>query len=75
MRSAQARIETLLVAEATGTLSKAESAELEALLASHPDVDRYAFQRTAAAVFLVAADPSAAMPGHLRARIVADVER
>jgi anti-sigma factor RsiW len=75
MSAAQTRLETLLAAEATGALSKAESAELDALLASHPDVDRYAFQHVAAAVFLASGDALATMPGNLRARIVADSER
>jgi len=74
MSAGQTRLEMLLVSEATGALSDAESAELDVLLASYPDVDRYAFQVAAAAVFLAAGDAFATMPGNLRARIVADAE-
>lgn len=75
MTSWRGRIETLLVAEATGTLSDAESAELESLLVAHPDIDRYAFQRPAAAVFLAVGDVSAAIPDNLRSRIMARAGR
>ncbi|MHC4303355.1 MAG: anti-sigma factor domain-containing protein [Planctomycetota bacterium] len=46
------RLSDLLADRATQRLSAAESAELIALLASHPDVDEHAFDRAAAAVDL-----------------------
>jgi anti-sigma factor RsiW len=74
--SFRGRIDALLVAEATSILSDAEERELEDLLAAHPEVDRYAYQRPAAAVFLaVGAASAAGMPVGLRSRILAAAER
>lgn len=54
MNTPYERIDALLVEEATGNLDDTGRAELEALLAEHQDVDRYAFESAAAAVFLAA---------------------
>lgn len=71
MSASREKVETLLVAEATEGLAPGEAGELEALLAEHPDIDRYGFERAAAAVFLAAAVPSvAAMPGDLYQQII-----
>lgn len=76
MISPHRQLELLLLQEATGRLSAAEQAELNELLRQHPDIDRYAYARTAAKVFLAAAATSTrAMPGDLYAKIVADGER
>jgi anti-sigma factor RsiW len=64
------RIEELLVDEATDALTAAGQAELEALLAEHPECDRYGFERAAASVFLaVGAGGGKQMPAELRARL------
>lgn len=69
------RMEELLVAEATESLSREDRAELETLLEAHPDTDRYLFQRAAGAVFLsVANDLSAAVPADLYERLLANSE-
>lgn len=76
MTSPRKRIESLLLEEATGRLSEAELLELEVLLRDHPDVDRGAYERSAATVFLAAAASSAeAMPASLYSRILSDGER
>lgn len=76
MTSQRERIEALLVDEATEGLNAADSMELESLLAAHPDVDRYAFQRVAATVFLAACGPpTEAMPASLKAKLASQAER
>lgn len=65
-------IEALLVAEATEGLGAEDQARLAALLAEHPDTDRYAFERAAAAVFMVACDMSEALPAGLGSRLMLD---
>ena len=73
--SLRRRIDALLLAEATSVLSDAESQELENLLAANPGIDRYAFARPAAAVFLAAgASSTHAMPSALRSKILAAAE-
>ncbi len=70
------RMEALLVDEATGNLSAEEMRELERLLQQHSSVDRYAFERVAAAVVLAgAARPDDQMPEHLTRRIVDAAEK
>ncbi|MGD8339850.1 MAG: hypothetical protein PVH89_03660 [Gammaproteobacteria bacterium] len=70
------RIEALLVDEATGKLSAEERRELKELLRESPGVDRYAFERAAAAVFLSGlAAPAKLMPDDLSARIIAAGEQ
>ena len=70
MTRSRKSLDELLVAEATDRLSDAERAELEALLAEHPDVDRHAFERAAAAVFLaVGAAQSEPLPASLGAKL------
>ena len=69
------RIEELLVEEATDALTAAGAAELEALLAEHPDYDRYGFERAAASVFLaVGASGGEQMPAELRAKLTKDAK-
>jgi hypothetical protein len=71
MTSARDRIDELLLGEAVGSLSKAEQAELETLLAQHEGIDRYAYERAATAFFVGAlARPEEAMPSALRERLL-----
>jgi len=67
------RIDALLVEEATAGLGNEQQKELERLLAAHADVDRYAFERAAALVFLSSYNKdTTSMPQDLYSRIVAD---
>ena len=70
------RMETLLVDEATGNLSVDETRELDALLSEDPEIDRYAFERVASAVFLAgSAQLDAAMPDELIRKLIAAGEK
>jgi len=70
------KLEELLVDEATEGLDRVASEELEGLLSEHPDVDRYAYERTAAAVFLsVGVQEDEELPASLRTRLSADADR
>lgn len=71
------RLELLLIDEATGNLTDASRAELDALLRQHPEVDRHAFERVAAAVFLSigAAGQEEKMPASLRSRLTLRAEQ
>lgn len=60
----------LLAKRATEGLTREEEAQLDALLANHPDVSPDAFDGTVAAL-TVAARPGDAMPAALRARLLA----
>jgi len=76
MTTAHERIDALLVDEATGNLDDAGKAELEALLAEHRDIDRFAFERAAAAVFLaVGAAFDEQMPATLISKLAVDAEQ
>ncbi len=76
MTTPRERIDALLVDEATDGLDAAARAELDALLTEHPDVDRYAFERAAAAVFLAAgAGLEEPMPTELSSKLTVDAER
>ena len=76
MSASRDRLELLLVEEATGSLTKRDRAELDALLVEYPDVDRYAFERAAASVFLAAARPTnVPLPKALYRQIQATSER
>ena len=68
-------IELLLAEDAIEGLDDAGRAELEALLARHPEADRHALERSAATVFLAACEPTEEMPAHLRERLIADAEQ
>jgi len=71
----RARVEDLLVAEATDALSSAEALELEALLREHPEMDRHSFELAAGFVFLAAAEyRSEGIPGDLYTRLLAKGE-
>jgi hypothetical protein len=68
--------DALLVDAATEGLDAAASMELESLLARHPDVDRYAFERAAAAVFLAACGtPTEQMPASLKSKLAMNAEQ
>lgn len=69
MRDAHARIDALLLARALEGLSPAETRELEALLAAHPDIDATVYDFAAAAVSLAAAASLPPMPEGLRAAL------
>lgn len=76
MTSPLERINALLVDEATDCLDDKARAELEELLFGHPDVDRYAFERAASAVFLAVGMPDGEeLPPALRSRLAADAEK
>jgi anti-sigma factor RsiW len=76
MTTPRERIDALLVDEVTDGLDATARAELEALLAEHPDVDRYGFERVAAAVFLTAgATLHERMPATLRSKLTVAAER
>lgn len=73
MASRRHDIEALLVDQLIDGLDERESGELESLLAENREVDRYAFERTAAALFLVAnAGPRESMPEELGRKLEAD---
>jgi len=73
MTAQRRQIDELLVKRATEGLSPAEEVQLDYLLARHPDIDRDAFERAAATVFLAAcAEPAARMPEGLRDRLQMD---
>ena len=74
MTAPREKIDALLVDEATVGLDDAARAELEALLTEHSDVDRYAFERAAAIVFLVGAARIEQMPATLRSKLAAEAE-
>jgi hypothetical protein len=70
MTAVRRQIDELLVRRATEGLSPQEEVQLDVLLARHPQIDRDAFERAAATVFLAAcAEPSARMPEGVRARL------
>ena len=70
------RLETLLVEEALGRLADTDRAELDVLLAENPEIDRYAFERTAAAVFLaVVPVADTKLPSALYSQLQASGER
>jgi hypothetical protein len=65
------RLDELLLSEAIGRLSDEEASELERLLAGQRDIDRYAWERAVAAVFLaVCAEPRERMPEELSSKLV-----
>jgi len=68
LRSRQ-RLDQLLLARATASLSADDSAELARLLAAHGGVDEEVYERAAAAVCLAALDTSEAMPSRLRSKL------
>jgi hypothetical protein len=69
------RLVDLLVKQTTEGLSPVEQAEIERLLASHPDADRDSIARTAAALTLAADFKEEPMPRSLRERLQADAAR
>lgn len=69
------RLVDLLVKQTTEDLSPAEQAEIERLLASHPDADRDSIARTAAALTLAADFKEEPMPRALRERLQDDAAR
>jgi len=77
MTDRRERLESLLIDEATENLADASKAELEALLTEHPEVDRYAFERVAAVVFLSigAAGQNEQMPASLKSTLSLDAKQ
>jgi hypothetical protein len=77
MTDRRKRLESLLIDEATDNLTDATRAELDVLLREHPEVDRHAFERVAAAVFLSigAAGQDEKMPASLKSRLTLDAEQ
>jgi hypothetical protein len=69
VRDVHRRIDALLLARTTETLSHAEAEELARLLAKHPDVEADVYERAAAAVCLAALDTRAPLPAALRAKL------
>lgn len=75
-RSAEERIDELLLDRATEGLASETEAELERLLAEHPDLDDDGYELAAAAVELAAAEPGGeAMPEALRSRLESEGRR
>jgi hypothetical protein len=69
------RLADLLAQEATEGLGATEKAELERLLAAHPEADREAFERVAAALMLAGELDTEPLPAGLRGRLVEQGER
>jgi hypothetical protein len=69
MSQARRRLDELLLERAASGLDAPELAELERLLAAHPDVDSLAYERAAALVCLASLDISAPLPDLLRAKL------
>jgi hypothetical protein len=69
MSAARRRLDDLLLARAAAGLDAPELAELERLLAAHPDVDPEVYDRVAASVCLASLDTSAPLPDSLRAKL------
>ncbi|MGC3981082.1 MAG: anti-sigma factor [Steroidobacteraceae bacterium] len=67
------RLLDLLAQQATEGLNTVESAELDALLAAHPDCSNEVFDNSVAAILLAGSNKSEALPAHLAAKILADV--
>jgi len=63
------RLDDLLLAEATEGLSTRDAAELDRLLATHPEIDRRAYEHAAAAVTLAAIGAGHGLPATLRAKL------
>ena len=68
--SALGRLDELLAQRATQPLAPALAAELQDLLAAHPDVDSQGFDLAAAAITLALAEADEPMPAHLKAAIL-----
>ncbi|HUO66787.1 MAG TPA: hypothetical protein VMV37_04575 [Gammaproteobacteria bacterium] len=66
MRDDLRRLDDLLLARATTGLADAEAAELDGLVAAHPEVDADAYERAAAVVCLATLDSSIGLPSRLR---------
>ncbi len=69
MSDALLKLDELLLAEATEGLSPRDAAELDRLLAAHPDVDRHRYEHAAAAVTLAALGAAQEVPSTLRAKL------
>jgi anti-sigma-K factor RskA len=65
----RARLEELLATEATQGLSRAETDELDALLAEFPDEDPDGFELAAAALHLALGPPSEPLPAHMAEKL------
>ncbi len=65
------RLTELLADRATQRFDAAEQAELDGLLAAHPEVDAGALERVAAEIDLVLGDEGGALPDRLRRKIEA----
>jgi hypothetical protein len=66
-----ARLDELLLERATGGLDAAEEAALRALLAAHPEVDEYRYERAAAAVLLASLTAIEPMPASVKRKLAA----
>ena len=64
-----ARLDELLLKRATEGLDGADEAALRALLAAHPEVDEYEYERAAAAVLLASLTDIEPMPASVRAKL------
>jgi len=64
-------LDELLLRRATEGLDAADDAALRALLAAHPEVDEYRYERAAAAVLLASLPGIEPMPASVRARLAA----
>jgi hypothetical protein len=64
--SSSARLDELLLRRATEGLEPAEEAQLATLLAAHPEVDEYRYERAAAAVLLASLTELEPMPSSVK---------
>jgi hypothetical protein len=69
VRDTRLKLDELLLARATGSLTSAETAELERLCAAHPDFDTDLYERAAAVVCLATLDTTEALPEGLRSKL------
>ena len=69
MRDTRLKLEELLLARATRSLTSAETAELEQLRAAHPDFDTNVYEHAAAVVCLATLDTTEALPEALRSKL------
>lgn len=67
--ASSARLDELLLRRATEALAADEDAELASLLAAHPEVDEYRYERAAAAVLLASLTAIEPMPASLKRKL------
>jgi hypothetical protein len=69
------RIHSLLLRRATEGLDAVDEIALRALLAAHPEVDEYQYERAAAAVLLASLEVIDPMPADVKRRLAGRWDR